>query len=58
MNKKIENLGFDRHKRALPEQFPPIRVQYAILEMITQDKIPLVARRKFNTSAKEKWREP
>jgi hypothetical protein len=58
MNEEIENLGLDGHKRAFPAQFPPIRVEYAILEMISQDKIPLVVRRKSNTrSPKEKWRE-
>jgi hypothetical protein len=58
MNKKIEDLGLDSHKRTFPAQFPPIGVEYAVLEIIKQDKIPLVARRKCNTSPKEKWREP
>ena len=59
MNEEIENLGLDSHKRTFPAQFPPIRVEYAVLEMIAQDKIPLVAPRKCNTrSPKKKWREP
>jgi hypothetical protein len=59
MNKKVENLGLDSHKRAFPAQFPPIRVEYAVLEIIAQDKIPLVTRPKCNTrSPKKKWREP
>jgi hypothetical protein len=58
MNQKIENLGFDRRKRTFPAQFPPISIEHALLEMITQDKIPLVAWRNCNTSPKEKWREP
>jgi hypothetical protein len=58
MNKKIENLGLDSHKRTFPAQFPPIRVEYTILEIIAQDEIPLVALRECNTrSPKEKWRE-
>jgi hypothetical protein len=58
MNKKIENLRLDSHKRTFPAQFPPIRVEYAVLEIIAQDNIPLVIRRKCNTrSPKKKWRE-
>jgi hypothetical protein len=59
MNKKIDNLRLDGHKRTFPAQFPPIRVEYAILEIVAQDSIPLVARRKCSTRPpKEKWREP
>jgi hypothetical protein len=55
MNKKVENLGLDSHKRTFPAQFPPIRVEYAVRETIAQEKIPLVTRRKCNTqSPKEK----
>jgi hypothetical protein len=43
VNKEIENLGLDRHRRASPVQFPPIRVEYAVLEKIAQERIPLVA---------------
>ena len=61
MNKKIENLGLDGDKRTSPAQFPPIRVEYAVPEIIAQDKIPRVGphARKCNTgSPNEKWREP
>ena len=59
MDKKIENLRLDSHERTSPAQFPPIRVEYAVLEIIAQDKIPLVTRPKCNTrSPKKKWREP
>jgi hypothetical protein len=59
MDKEIENLGLDSHERTFPVQFPPIRVEYAVSEIIAQDKIPLVTRRKCNTrSPKEKWRKP
>jgi hypothetical protein len=43
MNKKIENLGLDSYKRTSPAQFPPIRVEYAVPEMIAQGRIPLSA---------------
>jgi hypothetical protein len=60
MNKKIENLGLDSYKRTSPAQFPPIRVEYALPEIVAQGNIPLIAPRvrKCNTrSPKEKWRE-
>jgi hypothetical protein len=58
MNEEIENLGLDSHKRTSPAQFPPIRVEYAVLEKIAQDKFPLVARRQCNTRyPKKKWRD-
>jgi hypothetical protein len=37
MNKKIEDLRFDGHKRASPAQFPPIRVEHTVLEKIAHD---------------------
>jgi hypothetical protein len=37
MNEEVENLGLDGHERASPVQFPPIRVEYAVLEKITHD---------------------
>jgi hypothetical protein len=60
MNEKIENLGGDCDKRASPMQFPPIRVEYAVLKKIAQDEIPLSAPvRNCNTGfPKEKWRSP
>jgi len=58
MSKKVENLGLDGHKRGFPTQFPPIRVEYAVLKMIAQNRIPLVTPRKCNTPPKEKWRDP
>jgi hypothetical protein len=38
MDKKIENLGLDGHERASPVQFPPIGVEYAVLEKIAHDE--------------------
>jgi hypothetical protein len=59
MNKKIENLWLDSYKRVSPAQFPPMRVEYAVLKKIAQDGIPFIApARNCNTWApKEKWRK-
>jgi hypothetical protein len=58
MNEKVENLGLDGYERTFPAQFPAFRVEYAVLEMIAQDKIPLVSRQRCNTSQRKNGGNP
>ena len=45
VDKKIEDLGLDGHKRRTPPQLAAIRVERTFLEQIAQDFIPLFAPR-------------
>ena len=45
VNKEIEDLGLDGHKRRSPPQLAAIRVERTFLEQIAQDFIPLVTPR-------------
>lgn len=56
MNKTIENLGLDSQERSFPAQFPPIRVEYAVPEIMAQASFLSLARRSVTRGCKGKMK--